>query len=292
MRGCKCTIWEGGCRAISLWRWPGRWQPRTVDHLTAHLDVLPTLCDLAGASIPEELQPKLEGFSLRPLLESEGHVTGHEDRMLFHHVARWPTGMAAAHKYAMCGVRQGHYLLLRSHPCDDPQCTPKVKGNQCQTLRNVASGATSATYTKENAQFHWGVSPTGRWVLFNVKEDPACRNDLTAAKPTLVANLAAAYDRWWDEVYPAMIQAGGDGDLPTARIEPSWESLAVNYQVPEWFVDGKIGVWMHWGIPSAAHENRPNDGSHYGRRMYSVVPDDYTGEMGMSETLTKWHTRW
>lgn len=47
---------------------------------------------------------------------------------------------------------------------------------------------------------------------------------------------------------------------------------------------------MHWGIPSATDENRPNDGSHYGRRMYSVVPDDYEGEMGMSEILTKWHT--
>lgn len=78
---------------------------------------------------------------------------------------------------------------------------------------------------------------------------------------------------------------------PAAEIKPTWKSLAENYQVPEWFVDGKIGVWFHWGISSAADENRPNDGSHYGRRMYSVVPDDYTGELGMSETLTRWHTK-
>jgi len=75
-----------------------------------------------------------------------------------------------------------------------------------------------------------------------------------------------------------------------AQIEPTWESLAANYQVPQWFQDGKIGVWMHWGIPSATDENRPNDGSHYARRMYSVVPDDYTGKMSMSQILTKWHT--
>ena len=31
------------------------------------------------------------------------------------------------------------------------------------------------------------------------------------------------------------------------EIEPTWESMAVHYQVPQWFVDGKIGVWMHWG---------------------------------------------
>lgn len=74
------------------------------------------------------------------------------------------------------------------------------------------------------------------------------------------------------------------------EIEPNWESMAANYQVPEWFQDGKIGVWMHWGISSAADENRPNDGSHYARRMYSIVPDGYTGKMGMSQILTKWHT--
>jgi len=87
--------------------------------------------------------------------------------------------------------------------------------------------------------------------------------------------------------HPLGAQTPEDG---VTEIKPTWESMAANYQVPEWFVDGKIGVWMHWGIPSAADENRPNDGSHYGRRMYSVVPDGYTGEMGMSETLTKWHT--
>jgi alpha-L-fucosidase len=75
-----------------------------------------------------------------------------------------------------------------------------------------------------------------------------------------------------------------------APVEPTWESLSKHYQVPQWFVDGKLGVWMHWGIPSATDENRPNDGSHYARRMYSVVPDDYKGKMGMSQILTKWHT--
>lgn len=33
-----------------------------------------------------------------------------------------------------------------------------------------------------------------------------------------------------------------------AEIEPNWESMAANSQVPEWFQDAKQGVWMHWGI--------------------------------------------
>lgn len=74
------------------------------------------------------------------------------------------------------------------------------------------------------------------------------------------------------------------------KVEPTWESLAEHYQVPDWFVNGKIGVWFHWGVSSAADENRPNDGSHYGRRMYSPPPEGKPdGELSMNETLTKWH---
>lgn len=213
MRGCKCTIWEGGTRAMSFWRWPGKWQPHKVDNLTAHLDVLPTLCELAGADIPEDLQAQLEGYSLVPLLESKKAISWHDDRMLFHHVGRWPSGMAAEHKYAMCAVRQGNYLLLRSRPCDDPDCTPKVLGNQCATLRAVEKGCPTAIYTDKNAAFHWGVSPANKWVLFDVKKDPACQNDLSEGQPERVSMMAEAYDRWWDNLYPVMVERGGDAPL-------------------------------------------------------------------------------
>ena len=77
----------------------------------------------------------------------------------------------------------------------------------------------------------------------------------------------------------------------TKKIAPNWESLAENYQVPEWFVNGKIGVWMHWGISSAIDENRPADGSHYGRRMYGTK--DYDGrnpaDFEATRKLTEWH---
>jgi arylsulfatase A-like enzyme len=212
MRGCKCTVWEGGSRAMSFWRWPGRWKPRTENQLAAHLDVLPTLCELAGAAVPDTLRGELEGFSLVPLLEAP--VEWHKDRLLFHHVARWPSGLAASHRYAMCGVRKGPYLLLRSNPCEDPQCG--TYQSQCTTLGYVRKGMKSTTYTQGNAEFHWGVSAPGRWSLFNVKEDPACRNDLASAKPELAATLGRAYDAWWDDVFPVMLARGGDEGDPEA----------------------------------------------------------------------------
>jgi hypothetical protein len=202
---------------MSFWRWPGRWQPKKVNKLTAHLDVVPTLCELAGVQIPSDLKPKLEGYSLTPLLDSnEATIWQHGNRLLFHHVARWPGGLAASHKYAMCAVRQGNHLLLRSTACGDPTCENYV--SQCTTLRGVRKGSKTATYAAGTAQFHWGVSPPDRWVLFDSKADPECRSDRSAQKPELVKNLSAAYDKWWAKTYPEMIAAGGDkGEFPLRK---------------------------------------------------------------------------
>lgn len=208
MRGCKCTIWHGGSRAMSFWRWPKHWKPHKVHNLTAHLDVLPTLCEITGAEIPKDIQPKLDGFNLLPLLEARKPINWHNERLLFQHVARWPADMAASHKYSMCGVRQGGYLLLRSRPCNDSTCLEQL--SQCTFLRATEAGGTSETYTDGNAQFHWGVSPKDQWVLFDTKNDPACQYDLSAKKTVLVQSLVSAYENWWDEVFPEMIRLGGD----------------------------------------------------------------------------------
>jgi alpha-L-fucosidase len=81
------------------------------------------------------------------------------------------------------------------------------------------------------------------------------------------------------------------GGAASAQIEPTWESLAEHYQVPDWFVDGKLGVWFHWGIPSSIKDGRPHDGSHYGSWMYGTE-----GQLTAApkhpesvQTLTDWH---
>ena len=33
--------------------------------------------------------------------------------------------------------------------------------------------------------------------------------------------------------------------------EPSWDSLR-RYTVPEWFMDAKLGIFIHWGIYGSA----------------------------------------
>ena len=213
MRGCKATIWEGGSRTFSYWRWTGHWTPHVVDNLTAHLDFLPTICQLAGAEIPHKLSAELEGFSMLPLLESNRPVDWHNDRMLFQHVGRWPSGTAADHKYAMAGVRLGHYLLLRSRPCDSAECNSDSHGYQCVTLRNVEKGAKNAQYTNGNAQYHWAVTPPDQWALYDLKKDPRCKTDLAQTLSEKSSAMSAAYDAWWGDMFPVMIERGGDRNL-------------------------------------------------------------------------------
>ena len=86
-------------------------------------------------------------------------------------------------------------------------------GNQCAPLRAVEKGAKKAHYTKGDAQYHWGVSPADQWVLFDVKNDPGCRKDLSAAHPERIQSMVTAYDRWWDAMLPEMVERGGETPL-------------------------------------------------------------------------------
>lgn len=65
LRGHKRDLYEGGIRTPFLMRWPGKIQPSTVSDLpSAHWDLLPTLCELAGVKAPEGI----DGHSLVPTL--------------------------------------------------------------------------------------------------------------------------------------------------------------------------------------------------------------------------------
>jgi arylsulfatase A len=70
MRGIKGSEHEGGCRVPCFLRYPARWPTgRNIPTVSAHIDVLPTLCELC--SIPTTDPKQLDGRSLVPLLMGE-----------------------------------------------------------------------------------------------------------------------------------------------------------------------------------------------------------------------------
>lgn len=65
--GAKATLFDRGTGVMMIMRGPGFLGGKVVDAPVSHLDVYPTLCDLAGAEHPEWLQ----GTSLMPLVRGE-----------------------------------------------------------------------------------------------------------------------------------------------------------------------------------------------------------------------------
>lgn len=111
MRGQKVTPWLGGTRAASFWRWPGELKPATVNRLCAHIDVLPTIAELAGVKLSSEVTAQVEGRSLFPLLHNQ--AAAWPERLLFTHVGRWPKGTDPnLYKYRGCSVRSPRWHLV------------------------------------------------------------------------------------------------------------------------------------------------------------------------------------
>lgn len=74
LRGLKGSLYEGGIRVPLVAYWPGTIKPGTVDQRFYFPDFLPTLCEFAGAKVPD----KLDGISFRPALLGGANQREHE----------------------------------------------------------------------------------------------------------------------------------------------------------------------------------------------------------------------
>jgi len=106
LRNLKGTVFEGGIRVPFLIRWKGRIDTaRRADLAAAHLDVVPTLLDLAGIARPEGV--KFDGISFAPLLR--GQRMEDRGRSIYF---QWHRGDAPEAGRAFA-VRSGRYKLLQ-----------------------------------------------------------------------------------------------------------------------------------------------------------------------------------
>src|SRR5580658_4446298 len=79
-------------------------------------------------------------------------------------------------------------------------------------------------------------------------------------------------------VTPEIVAAAAAARTPAAPgpVRPDWDSIRTNYRVPQWFIDAKFGITMHWGLFSvAAYHNE-----WYEKYMYSTFSDWHTQNFG------------
>ena len=141
MRAGKGSPYEGGTHVPSFWHWPGTLAEGVdVDRLTAHIDLFPTLAEIAGAQIPADVAP--DGRSLLPLLADP--KAPWSDRYVFVHQGRWPLGMVDTAKHRNCAVRNGRFRLVKNEELYDLQADRGEKKNVIDEYPEVVAAMRKA----------------------------------------------------------------------------------------------------------------------------------------------------
>jgi arylsulfatase A-like enzyme len=126
MRGLKGSVYQGGIRVPCFVRWPGKIKPgTTVDRIAAHVDLLPTLLEAAGTSIPSNI----DGRSLLPLLRRTS--SDWPDRTLF---TQWHRG-DAPEPFRNSAVRTQQWKLVNGTELYDLEKDPGETRNLASAQR-------------------------------------------------------------------------------------------------------------------------------------------------------------
>jgi arylsulfatase len=143
MRGAKNSPYQGGTRVPSLWRWPlGMDSTGDVAALTAHIDIFPTLAEIAGVSLEGVERGQVEGRSLLPLLRDP--TAEWPERFLVTHCGRWPRGGAGAAKYSQCSIRNSRFTLVNNSELYDLKNDRGERSNVIVRFPQVAERLRSA----------------------------------------------------------------------------------------------------------------------------------------------------
>ncbi len=200
LRGRKGMVYEGGLRVPCVIEWPARIpEPRVSTFNAVTSDILPTLCDLVGASADRPL----DGISLKPLFE---------DRM-----EQRPSPICFWHFRAGPVARRGH------PPWIDPELqegtTPLVKLMDGRATRNFVNyhypeihqedfgGPRAVLDGRYKLVIDGGQKRDPPRQLFDLQEDPAETQNLIDAHPEIARRLEQHLQSWQQSVLESLTGA-------------------------------------------------------------------------------------
>lgn len=167
MRGSKTSVHEGGSRVPLFVRWPAaKWQPHVVKPVVSHIDIYPTLRDLCGIKTPVKTpaRPKLDGITLRPLLEKSDD-------------SEWP-----------------ERILFTHNPIDEHNKYPGAVRTQKYRMVREIKGPAGGSKAKADD------SSATAWQLYDMESDPGEATDIAAMRPDIVKHLSEQYDGWFADI--------------------------------------------------------------------------------------------
>lgn len=188
----KATLLDGGIGVMLLMRGPkGFSGGRVIDSMVAHLDIYPTVCELAGIPPPDFVQ----GRSLMPLVGGE-MASLHEELFseVTYHAAYEPQR----------AVRTNRWKYIR-----------RFDDRKRPVLANCDDSATKNLLI----EMGWGGSEVDREQLFHLYLDPLEERNLAGdpASADVLVDMRSRLDRWMEETSDP-IRLGPVPPPPGARI--------------------------------------------------------------------------
>ena len=115
MNGQKGHPYQGGTRVPIFFRWPaGGIQGNSESSvLTSQMDIMPTLLELTGTPMTDQLKQQIEGRSLVHLFKNPA-LDWKDDRHLVHHVGAWEMGQAAQSKHKRVAIQNKRFTLVNN----------------------------------------------------------------------------------------------------------------------------------------------------------------------------------
>lgn len=164
LRGAKGSVYEGGIRVPFYVRWLNRIEAgRSVDRIAAHIDVLPTLLEIAGLSIPDGL--KIDGKSLWPLWLGREAESDWPDRVL---VTQHIKSIAQAAYQNATAIGQRYKLIAYPSAANDANFQPDYSDLDL--------------------------------ALYDLIADEDESNDILDSHPEALAELRRVYEQWFEEM--------------------------------------------------------------------------------------------
>jgi len=130
MRGWKGSAYQGGTIVPAFFRWPGGGLKGGSESsaLTSQMDIMPTLMEIAGTPLTDQLKKQIEGRSLVPILKNPA-ADWEDNRILVHHCGGWEPGDAAVSKHARVSIQNKRFTLVHNEELYDLKADPGETNN-------------------------------------------------------------------------------------------------------------------------------------------------------------------
>jgi arylsulfatase A-like enzyme len=190
LREGKTTCWEGGTRVPFISRWPGQIPAGvTSDEVAMTIDLLPTICKLIGAKLPDH---KIDGLDIWPLLTAQAGAKNPHEAYYFYGVpfGQWTGAQLEA-------VRSGPWKLVLPHTY--------------RTLGSISPG-------KDGIPAKYQPRKIAEPELYSLHEDIGEQRNVAAENLVVVRRLQALADQCRDDLGDTIIKREGKGLRPAGTV--------------------------------------------------------------------------